>query len=83
MVDGLHIPIWNRTKEVLAIDLSRVGKRVKGRDDGAINNVQDKSNWIATTNPLLYNEYSLIKIFFKKLVSWFGECSNKYTFPIY
>jgi hypothetical protein len=45
MVDGLQIPIWNRTKKPLAIPLSRVGRGQRGRDDGDnVNNVQYKSN---------------------------------------
>jgi hypothetical protein len=36
MVDGLHIPIWNRTKKPLAIALSGVGKRLKGETMGAM-----------------------------------------------
>jgi hypothetical protein len=32
MVDGLYIPIWNRTKKSLAIALSRAMKGVRGRD---------------------------------------------------
>jgi hypothetical protein len=31
MVDGLHIPIWNRTNKPLAIALSGVGRRLRGR----------------------------------------------------
>jgi hypothetical protein len=45
MVDGLHIPIPNRTKKPLATALSRAGKGVRGRDDGGnATNVQHKSN---------------------------------------
>jgi hypothetical protein len=44
MVDGLHIPIWNRTKKPLAIALSGVGRRLRGDDGGIVNNVQYKSN---------------------------------------
>jgi hypothetical protein len=45
MVDGLHVSIWNRTKKLLAIALSRAGRGLKGRDDGGnVNNVQFKSN---------------------------------------
>jgi hypothetical protein len=45
VVDGLHIPIRNITKKPLAIALSGVGRRRRGREDGgnAIN-VQYKSN---------------------------------------
>jgi hypothetical protein len=32
-------------------------------DGDSVNNVQNKSNQIVTTNPPLYNEYSLIKNF--------------------
>jgi hypothetical protein len=45
MVEGLHIPIWNRTKKPLAIALSGVGREMKGRDDGGnVSNVQHKSH---------------------------------------
>jgi hypothetical protein len=40
MVDGLHIPIWNRAKKPLAIALSGVGRG----DGGSVTNVQYKSN---------------------------------------
>jgi hypothetical protein len=40
MVDGLHIPIWNRTKKPLAIALSEVGKGLRRGDNrGNVNNV--------------------------------------------
>jgi hypothetical protein len=46
MVDGLHIPIWNRTKKPLAIALRGLGYGLRGRDNkGNVNNVQYKSNW--------------------------------------
>jgi hypothetical protein len=46
MVDGLHIPIWNRTKKLLAFALSREGMGLRGRNNGGnITNVQYKSNW--------------------------------------
>jgi hypothetical protein len=32
MVDGLHIPIWNRTKKPLAIALSGAGKGLRERE---------------------------------------------------
>jgi hypothetical protein len=45
MVDGLQIPIWNRTKKPLAIALSGVGRGLKGTDNGGnVNKVQYKSN---------------------------------------
>jgi hypothetical protein len=44
MADGLHIPILNRTKESLAIALSRVGRELRGRHYGGNVNVQCKSN---------------------------------------
>jgi hypothetical protein len=41
MVDGLHMRVWNRTKKPLAIDLSEVGRVLRGRDGGGdLNNVQ-------------------------------------------
>jgi hypothetical protein len=46
MVDGIHKPTWNRTKKPLAIALSGVRRRLRGRDDGGdVTNVQYKSNW--------------------------------------
>jgi hypothetical protein len=36
MVDGLHIPICNRTRKPLAIALSGMGRGLKGRDDRAM-----------------------------------------------
>jgi hypothetical protein len=45
MVDGLHIPIWNRTKKPLAVALSGVGKGMRDKDYGDnVNNEQYKSN---------------------------------------
>jgi hypothetical protein len=45
MVDGLHLPIWNKTKKPLEIALSGIGRGLRGRDDGGnVNNVQYKSN---------------------------------------
>jgi hypothetical protein len=46
MVDGLHILVWNGTKRPLAIALSGVGRRWRGRDDGDnVTNVQYNPNW--------------------------------------
>jgi hypothetical protein len=47
MVDGLNVPIWNRTKnKPLAIALNGVGRGLRGRDNGDnVNNVQYKANW--------------------------------------
>jgi hypothetical protein len=43
--NGLHIPIWDRTKKLLAIALSGVRRGLRGRDNGDnVNNVQYKSN---------------------------------------
>jgi hypothetical protein len=68
MVDGLHIPIWNRTKKPLAIALSETRKGVRGRDDGC--NVQYNSNWIFTMNSAPpCNEYILVKIDKKRKLS--------------
>jgi hypothetical protein len=62
MVDGLHIPIWSRTKKPLAIALSGVGRGLRRRDDGGnVTNVQFKSNQNLYHDPP-YNEYILIKI---------------------
>jgi hypothetical protein len=67
MVDGLHIPIGNRTKKPLAIALSGLGWGLKGRDDGGnVNNVQFKSNLNGIMNLPLYNEYILIKFSLKR-----------------
>jgi hypothetical protein len=52
MADGLHIPIWNRTKKPLATGLSGVGSWLRGRDDGGhVTNVQCKSNGNCHMNP--------------------------------
>jgi hypothetical protein len=41
VVDRFHIPIGNRTKKPLAIALSVVGRRLRGRDGGGdLTNVQ-------------------------------------------
>jgi hypothetical protein len=46
MVNGFHIPIWNRAKKPLAIAFSGVERELRGRDDGSnVNNVKYKSNW--------------------------------------
>jgi hypothetical protein len=34
--DGLHVPIWNRTKNPLAIALSGVCRGLRDTDDGAL-----------------------------------------------
>jgi hypothetical protein len=45
MVDGLHIPKWDRTNKPLAIALRGAGRGLRGRDDGSnVNNVQYASN---------------------------------------
>jgi hypothetical protein len=45
MVDGLHIPVWNRAKKPLAIALSGMVRGLRGRDDeGNVINVPYKSN---------------------------------------
>jgi hypothetical protein len=36
MVDGLHIPVWNRTKKPLAIALSGARRALMGKDNGAM-----------------------------------------------
>jgi hypothetical protein len=46
MVDGLYIPMWNRTEKPLAITLSGAGRGLSRRDDGGdVTNVEYKSNW--------------------------------------
>jgi hypothetical protein len=43
MLDGIHIPIWNRTKKPLTNALSGVGKGLLVRDDGGnVTNIQYK-----------------------------------------
>jgi hypothetical protein len=62
MVDGLRIPTWNKTKKPLAIALSGAGRQ--GRDDGGdITNVHISLIRIVIMNPLLHNEYIIIKKF--------------------
>jgi hypothetical protein len=44
MVDGLYIPIWNKTKKSLAIARGVV-RALRGRDNGGyVTNVQYKPN---------------------------------------
>jgi hypothetical protein len=51
MVDGFHIPVWNRTKKSLAIALDGVEKGLRGRDDeGNVNNVQISLTGTVTLN---------------------------------
>jgi hypothetical protein len=66
MVNGLHIPIWNRTKKHLAIALSVVGwGGLRGRDNvGNVNNVQYKSNQNCHYESSLYNKCIPIKILY-------------------
>jgi hypothetical protein len=40
MVDGLHVLVWNRTKEPLAIALVGVGREVRGRKNVHVTDVQ-------------------------------------------
>jgi hypothetical protein len=40
MVDGFHIPIWNRSEKPLAIALSGVGEGGGENRGGNVNNVQ-------------------------------------------
>jgi hypothetical protein len=52
-----------RTKKPLPVALSRVGRRLRGRNNGgSVTNVQNKSNWNCHYESPLYNEYILIKI---------------------
>jgi hypothetical protein len=70
MVDGLHIPIWNRTKKLFAIALSGADRCLRGRDDGDnVTNVKYKSNHNCGCESPLHNEYIIIKINSKKQ-SW-------------
>jgi hypothetical protein len=60
MIDGLHIPIWNRKKNPLALALR--GEGWGGRDDGDnVTNILHKSNQNCHYEFLLYNKYNLIK----------------------
>jgi hypothetical protein len=64
MVDGLHIPTWNRTKKPLTIVLSRIGRGLRGTDKGDnVNNAQYKSQWNCHYKSTLYNKHILIKKF--------------------
>jgi hypothetical protein len=66
MVDGLHITMWNRTKKHFAIALGSLERGLRGKDNGRnVNNVQYKSDWNMHFEYPLYNEYILIKIYFK------------------
>jgi hypothetical protein len=72
VVDGLHIPIWNRTKKCLAISLSGAGRGLSGRDgEGDLTNVQYKSTWNYHNESPLYNKYILIKKIKKPSLSLF------------
>jgi hypothetical protein len=75
MADGLHIPIWNRTKKPLAIALSAgVGRGLRGRDNGGnVTNVQYKCNQNCHYKFPLHNEYILIKIYYKNAVTRGGS----------
>jgi hypothetical protein len=56
MVDGLHIVIWNRAKNPLAIPLSEVGRGLIERDGGDnLSNVQYKPIWNCHNESPLYN----------------------------
>jgi hypothetical protein len=51
-----------------------VGRGLRGRDDGGnVNNVQYKSNGNCQYEYSLYNEYFLIKIYFKKVHEMKGD----------
>jgi hypothetical protein len=64
VVDGFHIPIWKRTKNLLAIVLSW-GEALRGRGHGGnVNNVQNKTNQNCESPP--YIENILIKIYNEK-----------------
>jgi hypothetical protein len=58
VVDGLHILIRNRTMKLLAITLSRMKKRSRGRDGGHnLTNVQYKSIQNCHNNPPIQQIY--------------------------
>jgi hypothetical protein len=64
MVDGLHIPICNRTKKPLATALNVVERELKQRDNGGnVTNVQYKPNYNCHYKSPLHNEYIIIKKF--------------------
>jgi hypothetical protein len=67
VVDGLHIPIWNRTKKPFAIALSGVRRWLRGRDDGdSVTKWQYNSNQNCHYDSTPVNEYILIKIIKKR-----------------
>jgi hypothetical protein len=57
VVDGLHIPILNRTKKPFAIALCGAGRGLRGRNDGDnVTNIQYKPNQKCHYEFPLYNE---------------------------
>jgi hypothetical protein len=62
MVDGLHIHIKNRMMKPLAIALIEAGRGLlRGDVGGNPTNIQCKAIHNCHNEPLLYNEYILIK----------------------
>jgi hypothetical protein len=62
MVDGLHVLIRNKTMKLLAIALSGVWRKLRGRDSkGDLPNVQYKPIWNCHNESPLLNEYILSK----------------------
>jgi hypothetical protein len=71
MIEGLYIPIWNRTKKTLAIALSGVGRGFGGQTMGAMQIMYNiRLSGIVTMNPP-YNQYILRKIILKCSL-WYG-----------
>jgi hypothetical protein len=52
MVDGLHIPVRNRTKKPVAIALGGAGSRLRGRNEGSNVMYNISLIRIVTLNPL-------------------------------
>jgi hypothetical protein len=62
MIDGYHLPIWNRTKQPLAVVFSGTEKRVEGQMLGAMKlmyNINPNGNCHFESPP--YNDYIVIK----------------------
>jgi hypothetical protein len=83
MVDQLLIPIRNKTKKPLVIQLFKWGGRgLKMRDDGGdVTNIQYKSNRNCHSEVPLCNDYILIKIYLKskKIISIVVESSTEHS----
>jgi hypothetical protein len=68
MVNGLHKPVWNRTKKPLAIVSGRVERGLRGREDGTMLQMYSAGLiGIVTMNLPLYNKYIITKNLLQKL----------------